>query len=150
MFTCFNAYNIPVARIRGRVCKTNLPSNTAFRGFGGPQGVMMGEEIVEKIALVLDVRPEKVRLQYIHVRVHVRTHACTHLEHRSRLLRIFSHCVVQQCLRSQIRTLNMVQEGDITTYNMPVENCTVNECWTQVLEQSQFEERLNGIQRFNG
>ena len=36
--------------ITGQVCKTNLPSNTAFRGFGGPQGVAKIENIIEEIA----------------------------------------------------------------------------------------------------
>lgn len=45
-----NAYFIENARITGRVCKTNLPSNTAFRGFGGPQGVAVIENIIEEIA----------------------------------------------------------------------------------------------------
>lgn len=61
MFAWSNAYNVPVSRVTGRVCKTNLPSNTAFRGFGGPQGIMMGEEMIEKIALSLGVSPVKVR-----------------------------------------------------------------------------------------
>jgi xanthine dehydrogenase large subunit len=37
-------------RVTGRVCKTNLPSNTAFRGFGGPQGVAATEHILHEIA----------------------------------------------------------------------------------------------------
>jgi len=45
-----NAYYLPSARITGQVCKTNLPSNTAFRGFGGPQGVANIENIMEAIA----------------------------------------------------------------------------------------------------
>ncbi len=32
-----SCYKIPNVEVEGRVCKTNLPSNTAFRGFGGPQ-----------------------------------------------------------------------------------------------------------------
>lgn len=32
--------------------RTNLPSNTAFRGFGGPQGMMVGELIVRQVAKV--------------------------------------------------------------------------------------------------
>ncbi|HWA96851.1 MAG TPA: xanthine dehydrogenase molybdopterin binding subunit [Pirellulales bacterium] len=48
-----NAYFLPVARITGRVCRTNLPSNTAFRGFGGPQGVAVIENILEEIAQTL-------------------------------------------------------------------------------------------------
>jgi xanthine dehydrogenase large subunit len=45
-----NAYYLPDVRITGRVCRTNLPSNTAFRGFGGPQGVANIENIIELIA----------------------------------------------------------------------------------------------------
>ncbi len=48
-----NAYFLPHARITGRVCKTHLPSNTAFRGFGGPQGVAAIENILEEIAITL-------------------------------------------------------------------------------------------------
>lgn len=48
-----NAYYLPNARITGRVCKTNFPSNTAFRGFGGPQGVAVIENVMEEIAQVL-------------------------------------------------------------------------------------------------
>ncbi|MDX1944010.1 MAG: xanthine dehydrogenase molybdopterin binding subunit [Pirellulaceae bacterium] len=48
-----NAYFVPNCRLTGRVCKTNLPSNTAFRGFGGPQGVIVIENAIEEIAHLL-------------------------------------------------------------------------------------------------
>jgi xanthine dehydrogenase large subunit len=48
-----NAYFLANVRITGRVCKTNLPSNTAFRGFGGPQGVACIENIIESIAKLI-------------------------------------------------------------------------------------------------
>ena len=47
-----NAYFLPNISIEGRVCRTNLPSNTAFRGFGGPQGVAGIENIIEEIAQI--------------------------------------------------------------------------------------------------
>ncbi len=56
-----NAYFIPNAHITGTVCRTNLPSNTAFRGFGGPQGVACIESIMEDIASVLRKDPLDVR-----------------------------------------------------------------------------------------
>jgi xanthine dehydrogenase large subunit len=49
-----NAYYVPVIEIKGSVCKTNLPPNTAFRGFGGPQGVATMENIIEEIAVYLN------------------------------------------------------------------------------------------------
>lgn len=41
MFHFENSYYIPNAYVLGYSCKTNLPSNTAFRGFGGPQGTSL-------------------------------------------------------------------------------------------------------------
>ena len=56
-----NAYFIPHVRITGRVCRTNLPSNTAFRGFGGPQGVACMEGIIESIAKALRTDALEIR-----------------------------------------------------------------------------------------
>jgi xanthine dehydrogenase large subunit len=56
-----NAYFIPHVRVTGRIAKTNLPSNTAFRGFGGPQGMLIGEEILDRVARHLGLPPELVR-----------------------------------------------------------------------------------------
>jgi xanthine dehydrogenase/oxidase len=56
-----NAYYLPSVRVRGRIAKTNLPSNTAFRGFGGPQGMIVAEHWIEHVARELGVRPEAVR-----------------------------------------------------------------------------------------
>ena len=56
-----NAYFLPNLRVTGRVCRTNLPSNTAFRGFGGPQGVAATEHVMHEIAHKLDVDALDVR-----------------------------------------------------------------------------------------
>jgi len=56
-----NAYFLPHARITGSICRTNLASNTAFRGFGGPQGMLVGEEILDRIARHRGLAPELVR-----------------------------------------------------------------------------------------
>jgi xanthine dehydrogenase large subunit len=56
-----NAYYIPNVAFTGTVCRTNLPSNTAFRGFGGPQGVAMMENVIEEIAAFLGVDALEVR-----------------------------------------------------------------------------------------
>lgn len=48
-----NAYYIPNMDIQGTVCRTNRASNTAFRGFGGPQGVVVVENVMEEIAIQL-------------------------------------------------------------------------------------------------
>lgn len=48
-----NAYFIPNMRVTGQVCKTHTAPNTAFRGFGGPKGMVTIENIIEEIALTL-------------------------------------------------------------------------------------------------
>lgn len=55
-----NAYKIPVVKLIGYPCKTNLPSNTAFRGFGGPQGMYAAECILQDIADYLNKDPVKL------------------------------------------------------------------------------------------
>ena len=56
-----NAYYWPAIRIVGRIAKTNVASNTAFRGFGGPQGMLVGEEVLDRVARHLGLKPEDVR-----------------------------------------------------------------------------------------
>ncbi|KMS94882.1 hypothetical protein BVRB_014400 isoform A [Beta vulgaris subsp. vulgaris] len=61
MFHSDNVYEIPNGRINGKVCFTNLPSNTAFRGFGGPQGMLIAENWIQRIAMELEKNPEEIR-----------------------------------------------------------------------------------------
>ncbi len=56
-----NAYYIPNVEFSGTVCRTNLPSNTAFRGFGGPQAVAAIENVMETIAAQLGEDAYEVR-----------------------------------------------------------------------------------------
>ncbi|MCB1605784.1 MAG: molybdopterin-dependent oxidoreductase, partial [Xanthomonadales bacterium] len=56
-----NAYFCPNVQISGRICQTNLPSNTAFRGFGGPQGMLVGEEIIDRVARYLGLPADQIR-----------------------------------------------------------------------------------------
>jgi len=53
LFHADNAYFYPHVRLKSRPMKTNTVSNTAFRGFGGPQGVIVAERMIEEIAYVL-------------------------------------------------------------------------------------------------
>ncbi|MBM7829804.1 xanthine dehydrogenase large subunit [Agromyces cerinus] len=56
-----NAYWIPNVRVHGRIAKTNKTSQTAFRGFGGPQGMFLIEDVLGRVAPVLGIDPAELR-----------------------------------------------------------------------------------------
>ena len=62
MFHSDNAYYLPAVRIDTRRLKTNTVSNTAFRGFGGPQGMLSIERVMDEIAWATGRDPLDVRL----------------------------------------------------------------------------------------
>jgi len=61
LFHVDNGYFLPAVRVTGRVAKTNLASNTAFRGFGGPQGMALIEHVMSRAAEVLGLDPVQLR-----------------------------------------------------------------------------------------
>ena len=65
MFHIENAYKFPNLKVVGRTCCTNIPSNTAFRGFGGPQGMFVGETIIDEIAAYLGLGPNQVNISLL-------------------------------------------------------------------------------------
>ena len=61
-----NCYFLPNVELTGQVCFTNLPSNTAFRGFGGPQAMAAIENILETVAKHLEVDAFDVRMRNLY------------------------------------------------------------------------------------
>ena len=61
MFHADNAYCYPTARIHSRRVRTDTVSNTAFRGFGGPQGMLVAERMMDGVAITLGLDPLLVR-----------------------------------------------------------------------------------------
>jgi xanthine dehydrogenase large subunit len=56
-----NAYWIPDVRLHGRIARTHKTSSTAFRGFGGPQGMLVIEDILGRCAPALGIDPADLR-----------------------------------------------------------------------------------------
>nr|WP_256434962.1 xanthine dehydrogenase molybdopterin binding subunit [Deinococcus sp. JMULE3] len=56
-----NAYFIPHVEARGRIARTNKTSQTAFRGFGGPQGMLVVEDLLGRVAPLLGLDPHELR-----------------------------------------------------------------------------------------
>jgi xanthine dehydrogenase large subunit len=61
LFHVDNCYLLPNVSAVGRVCRTHHVSHTAFRGFGGPQGMLVIEDILGRIAVQLGLPPHEVR-----------------------------------------------------------------------------------------
>ncbi len=63
MFHCTNSYFIPNVHAKGIACRTNLPPNTAFRGFGGPQAMFVLECAIYEAARKLKISPLEIQKQ---------------------------------------------------------------------------------------
>ncbi|HXG83606.1 MAG TPA: molybdopterin cofactor-binding domain-containing protein [Pyrinomonadaceae bacterium] len=61
LFHCTNAYFVPNVSATAYSCRTNLPPNTAFRGFGGPQGMFVIESAIAHAAESLNVSPAEIQ-----------------------------------------------------------------------------------------
>jgi xanthine dehydrogenase large subunit len=61
LFHCTNSYYIPNVKATAISCKTNLPPNTAFRGFGGPQGMFVIESAIYKAAEKMGMDPYEIQ-----------------------------------------------------------------------------------------
>ena len=61
LFHATNSYSIPNAQVTAHSCRTNLPPNTAFRGFGGPQGMFVIESAIDFAAKKLGVKTEEIQ-----------------------------------------------------------------------------------------
>ncbi|GAM86282.1 hypothetical protein ANO11243_042940 [Dothideomycetidae sp. 11243] len=66
-------YKWPNIHVRGRICRTNTVSNTAFRGFGGPQGMFICESFMSEVADHLNIPVEKFREMNMY-KPHEKTH----------------------------------------------------------------------------
>jgi len=63
-----NCYEIPNVHVRGHVCKTNIHSNTAFRGFGGPQAMFIAESYMVAVAEGLGMSVDGLRIRNLYKR----------------------------------------------------------------------------------
>ena len=78
MFHADNAYSIAALEVVSHRWRTNTCSNTAFRGFGGPQGMVGIERVMEHVAAILDRDPLTVRRANLYRASAPRTQRTTH------------------------------------------------------------------------
>ncbi|WP_280563821.1 xanthine dehydrogenase molybdopterin binding subunit [Chromohalobacter sp. 48-RD10] len=90
MFHADNAYSLGDARVTGIPARTHNPSNTAFRGFGGPQGMMIVERAMDDIARHLGEDPLTIRKRNLYRPGRDVTHYGQHVEQTALLHEIVS------------------------------------------------------------
>nr|XP_045603418.1 xanthine dehydrogenase/oxidase-like [Procambarus clarkii] len=95
MFFIDNAYKWEALRVTGYACRTNLPSNTAFRGFGGPQGMMFTEDVVSRVAAFLKIDAVQVREKNLYA-----SGDTTHFT------QVLERCTVGRCWREVLLQAN--------------------------------------------
>jgi xanthine dehydrogenase large subunit len=101
MFHVDNCYKVPHLEVVGRVCRTHHVSHTAFRGFGGPQGMLVIEEIVDRVARSLDLPPHVVRERNFY-REGDETHYGQRVKDPERIARIWSELSASSDLEARL------------------------------------------------
>ena len=105
-------YTLSKFEASGSAFKTNLTSNTAFRGFGSPEGALIIEDVIEKIALNLNIDPALVREQNL-TKVGDFLHHGTKPVNEDFLIRCWNECLEQSNyfkVRKDIETFNAVNK----------------------------------------
>jgi xanthine dehydrogenase molybdopterin binding subunit/xanthine dehydrogenase small subunit len=108
LFHLDNAYYVPNLEATATVCLTHKTSQTAFRGFGGPQGMLVIEEVMDRIARTLDLPPETVRERNFYREGHT-THYGQQVKDASRIAAIWNQLLESsrfQERRAEIAALN--------------------------------------------
>jgi xanthine dehydrogenase large subunit len=104
LFHCDNAYLIPALDATGYVCRTHKTSQTAFRGFGGPQGMIAIEDILDRVARTLGLRPEAVRERNFYREGDV-THYGQAVKDASRMARIWNELKRSSSFEARVREI---------------------------------------------
>ena len=104
MFHCDNAYCLPAAEITGWICRTHKTSQTAFRGFGGPQGMIVIEEILSQAAHRLKLDPCTIRQRNFY-REGDRTHYGQTVKHPERMQAIWNGLKTSSAIESRTQEI---------------------------------------------
>ena len=128
-----NAYHLPVARITSHRLKTNTQSATAFRGFGGPQGVLGIERVMDHVAAELRLDPVVVRQRNFYAAMAdgglSAPHGAAHLPPED--------------------ISSLTKGGQTTPYHMPITDFILRGLTDRLLESADYHARVAAIARWN-
>ena len=128
MFHADNCYYIPNAEIISYRCRTNTTSNTAFRGFGGPQGMVAIERVIDDIAFHLGKDPLAVRRANFYAP---------------------PDNIQPDSTQSDSTPPDSVSGRNITPYHMKVEDCVIDEIVDALVQSSDYHARREKIAAWN-
>ena len=132
LFHTANAYYIPNLRFEGRAVRTNTASNTAFRGFGGPQGMLIVEDAMSRAAERLGIDPAELRRRNYYG-VEALDGGETALPEGQ----------VEEPLVTQLHARRL------TPYYQDVEDCRLPRIHRELLQQADYAARRAEIDAFN-
>nr|XP_022900114.1 xanthine dehydrogenase [Onthophagus taurus] len=102
-----NSYKIPNLKVSGYCCKTNIHSNTAFRGFGGPQGMFCTETMIRAVAEYLN--KDVIEVAELNL---FNDGDLTHFNYK------LDNCTVRRCWKECLENSNYNQRAiDVKTFN---------------------------------
>src|SRR5437763_1842696 len=113
LFHVDNAYRLPNVEVTGRVCRTHKTSQTAFRGFGGPQGMVVIEDILSQAAQRLSIPGDVIRARNFY-REGQTTHYGQTVEDAARIERIWERVKETSAFearRAEIASFNAQHDG---------------------------------------
>jgi xanthine dehydrogenase large subunit len=131
-----NSYYIPNIDIRGQVCFTNYPPNTAFRGFGGPQGIAAIENVIREINGYLKARQQMAQ---------VGADGDGNGHHHGQETTAGS----ADAFDVQLRNVYGTSDRNITPYGQLFVKNHLPEILTMLADQSDYRQRLTEIERAN-
>ena len=129
LFHADNAYYYPNVRLRSQPLKTHTVSNTAFRGFGGPQGLLAAERIIEEVAFHRQLDPLTVRQRNFYSD---------------------DACVLQQHNASaQDSVAEHPPERNVTPYHQLVKDNIISRLVNELVDSSSYLRRREEILHYN-
>lgn len=102
-----NCYFIPNVEVNAYLCKSNMPSNTAFRGFGAPKAMLAAECMIRDIAAALNKNYEDILMKNLYTE--------GQLTHYNQTL---TYCTLSRCWNECIEMSNYWQrKKDVEDFN---------------------------------
>ena len=138
MFHLDNGYYIPSLRFEGRPVRTNVASNTAFRGFGGPQGMAVIEDAMSRAAELLGIDPAELRR-----RNYYGTEATDGVEAS------LPAGPVPETTNMGAPVVPLLRGRQLTPYYQHVEDCRLPRIHAALLTEANYAARRTAIEVFN-